>query len=339
MRALAPVLVWAVWLALGVEGVAAAEPEVGASDGPSALEQAQRCLRRGDLACAKAQAEVAAKTEVAAERREALWLLLEVHGLTPGEEAETQAACRALLSVWPTFEPPPDAAPSIVAGCRQARAEAANGAASGSVGANGPGGGAGSDAEGPSGAGDSGAAAGKALAGLDVSDTARAPRGPRERRWSVSLGLGPAIPLGASADRFEVGIQALVDLRHELDTCWALWFQAGLALLRLDSSLPIEPHQGSGLTVFTVALGVERRFPLAAQLEGVVAVALGVGGFGLDGVDDGLGLGLSPSAGVRWQADQNLSVRLDFAPTLIVPFSDTATGGHLSAVLRGEARF
>lgn len=302
-------------------------PEVGpeVSVHEKALELANRCLRRGDLPCAEREAKLASAPEAEpAIRREALVVLVTVSGLG-GESAhsETRARCSALLTVWPGYEPPPGAAPSVVVACREAR---------------------------------------QALLETRLPKIADPPvpllppeeafpppaiykpahladLPPEEKRLSISIAAGLALPLGDSADRFEAGIQAMVDFRFELSEALALWLQGALALLRLDADLPVEPHQGTSLTVFSATAGLEYRSPLARDLELTVGLGLGVGGFGLASADEAMGLGLSPSVGVRYLAAENLAVRGDLAPTIVVPFSDVAVGSHLGFVVRGEARF
>lgn len=291
------------------------------------LERATRCLRRADLTCAEKHAHAANAPEAdRAIRREALVVLVTVAGKVDGDAAlsATRARCQELLTLWPNYEPPPDATPTVARGCQEARQALLEARLPKTL--------------------DPGPAP------LPSPEEAVTPPPiyrpahldelpPEEKRFSVSIGAGVALPLGDSADRFNVGIQALVDLRFEVSDAFAIWLQGGLALLRLDSALPVEPHQSSSLTVFTATVGLEHRSPLADSLELVLALGLGAGGFGLENAGDAMGLAISPVAGVRYLATDNLSVRADVAPTLIVPFSDVATGGHLAFVLRGEARF
>lgn len=298
-------------------------PEVSVHE--KALELANRCLRRGDVACAEREARLASAPEAEpAIRREALVVLVTVSGLGgDGAHEETRARCSALLSLWPGYEPPPGAEPGVVRACKEAR---------------------------------------QALLVTRLPKIADPPvpllppeeafpppaiyrpahlaeLPPEAKRFSISIAAGLALPLGDSADRFEAGIQAMVDFRVELSGALAFWLQGALALLRLDADLPVEPHQGTSLTVFSATAGLEYRSPLAERLELTVGLGLGVGGFGLASADEAIGLGLSPSVGVRYLAAENLAVRGDLAPTIVVPFSDVAVGSHLGFVVRGEARF
>jgi len=290
-----------------------------------ALELANRCLRRDDLPCAEREARVASAPEAEpAIRREALVVWVNVSG-RGGEAAheETRSRCEALLTVWPGYEPPPGAELHVVKACKEAR--------QGLLEARLP-----KLADPP-----------EPL--LPVEEAFPPPAiyrpahlaelPPEEKRLSLSIAAGLALPLGTSSDRFDAGIQAMLDFRYELSDSLALWVQGALALLRLDADLPIEPHQGTSLTVFLATAGLEHRSPLADDLELTVALGLGVGGFGLMSADEAMGLGIAPSVGVRYLAAENLAVRADLAPTIVVPFSGLAVGGHLGFVLRGEARF
>lgn len=291
------------------------------------LEKATRCLRRADTACAEKHAVAANAPEAPiAIRREALHVLVTAAGQADGQAALelTRTRCEALLTLWPNFEPPPDARPTVVQGCSEARKKLLEARLPTLMDPGPP--------------------------PLPNPETAFLPPAiyhpahladlpPEKRRFSFSLAAGVALPLGRSSDRFEAGIQALIDLRFELSGSWALSLQGGLALLRLNADLPVEPHQGTSLTVFSATAGLEHRSPLADSLELVLALGLGAGGFGLQSPDEAMGLAISPNVGVRYLAAESLSVRADVAPTLILPFSDLATGGHLSFVVRGEARF
>jgi|GEM_PF-2901644 len=167
-----------------------------------------------------------------------------------------------------------------------------------------------------------------------------APRPDCPPRFSISLGAGAGIPIGASADRVDAGLHAAVDFRWYPDPHWSLWAQTTLTLLSLVEGLAIEPGGGSSVTVFTVVAGAEWREPVATDLELVIALGLGIGGFGLKSTDEALGWAFDLTLGARYHLDPNLSVRLDFAPIAIIPLdAEQATGGHLSIVLRGEASF
>lgn len=159
-------------------------------------------------------------------------------------------------------------------------------------------------------------------------------------RFSISLGAGVGMPLGASADRFDPGVHAAVDLRWFPDASWALWLQSTLALLPLVDGLPVEPGAGSSVSAFTAVIGAELRVPIAADLWASFALGVGVGGFGLAAADEAMGWAIDATAGARYQLDPNLAVRLDFAPVLVIPIDPERTaGGHLAFVLRGEASF
>jgi len=159
-------------------------------------------------------------------------------------------------------------------------------------------------------------------------------------RFSISLGAGVGIPISASADRVDAGLHAAVDFRWYPDPRWSFWVQTTLTLLPLVAGLPVEPGGGSSVTAFTVVAGAELRETVAPDLELVLALGLGLGGFGIASTDEALGWAFDLSFGARYHLDPNLAVRLDFAPIAIVPLDgERATGGHLAIVLRGEASF
>jgi hypothetical protein len=137
-----------------------------------------------------------------------------------------------------------------------------------------------------------------------------------------------------------MGLHAAIDFRWFPDPSWALWIQTTLALLPLTDGLPVEPGAGSGVSAFTVVAGAELRIDVATDLQANLALAVGLGGFGLNAADEALGWAFDASLGARYQLDPNLALRLDFAPVVVIPLDpERTTGGHLSVVLRGEASF
>ncbi len=298
-------------------------------DPEAELERAARCLRRADFTCAEHHANLVlgvGETLTTELRREALAIATAAiaRAATPGDDARAQAKCSELLAVWPTYEPPPDADPRLVAACAAAR-KAAMEARLPTVLDPGP-------APLPEPA--------DVLPDPVIYKPARLDDlPPEDKRFSVALGAGIAIPIGASGDRFEPGVQAALELRYAFDEQLALWVGGALALLRLSSDLPVEPHQGTSLTSFMAVMGLEYALPVASQVELVTALGLGVGGFGIAAADEAMGLALAPLVGARYLAADNLSVRLDFSPTFIIPVNGIAPAGHLAFVVRGEARF
>jgi hypothetical protein len=314
-----------------VTPAAPATPNAPAAPDPEALlERAARCLRRGDLPCAESEStQLLILPNVAPDvAREAA--AIAVSALARQDKtAAAAAACVRLRSLWPSWSPPPDADPRIGAACTAVPTTTSDPKAADPDKAANP-----DKPTDPDKAADPKPAAAKPTKPPKVKGP------PREPRFSLSLGAGIGLPLGASSDRFDPGMHAALDFRWFPNTCWALWIQATLTLLPLTSGLPVEPGGGSGLTTFTAVIGVERRFPIATDLELSLAAGLGIGGFGVRGATDAMGLGLAASAGVRWRADRNLALRADFAPVATLPFEDgIGLGGHLGFIVRGEASF
>jgi hypothetical protein len=301
-------------------------PLAWAAPDPEALvEQAARCLRRGDPACAEAAAREALSLSdlpPALAREAAALALAALAALERADDAV--AACARLRVLWPGYAPPPDADPRVSEACAK---ESKGDAPDAIPRAAGP-----LPEAGPSGGGTEAAAAPRAAQGSQ----SREPRQPR----GLSLGGGPGVPLGPSADRFELGIHAALDMQVSLSPCWRLWAQGTLALLRLDPSVPVEPSQPTTLTAFTVTFGVIWKVALGARVDALAGLAAGLGGFGLDRPLDGFGLALSPLLGVRQALDDHLGLRLDLAPVVVVPFApDLSAGGHLAVVFRVDASF
>ena len=314
--------------------LAAAGPALAATPAPTVdaeaeLERAARCLRRADFTCAEHHAALALgvgdalTTEL---RREALAIATAAiaRAAAPGDDTRAQAKCSELLSIWPTYEPPPDADSRLVEACAAARRAALESRLP-AVLDPGP-----APLAEPS----------QVLPDPFIYKPKRlAELPPEDKRFSVALGAGLALPIGASGDRFDPGVQAALEFRYALDEQLAVWVGGSLALLRLSSDLPVEPHQGTSLTAFTAAIGLEYAISVAHKVEVVTALGLGIGGFGLAAADEALGLALAPVVGARYLAADNLSVRLDFSPSLVIPMNGIEPGGHLAFVARGEARF
>lgn len=301
------------------------EPEAAEAE----LERAARCLRRAELACAEHHARRVAGDQAASLelKREALAIAVSAIARADAADADARAsaACGELLAIWPNYAPPPDADARIARACEQARRVALERGLPRTIDAGPP------PRPPPS----------EILpAPLIYRPSALAELPPEERRFSVSLGVGVAVPVGAPADRFEAGVQAAIDLRVALGDGLSLWASASLALLRLSATLPVEPYQGTSLTSYQAVLGLELSLPLIERLELVGAVGAGFGGFGLSSADEALGFAVAPVIGARYQAVENLAVRVDLAPAIVIPLqAGIGVGGHLAVLLRGEASF
>lgn len=159
-------------------------------------------------------------------------------------------------------------------------------------------------------------------------------------RWRLSLGAGVGLAIGESGERFDPGPTALLDVSRDVVGPLAVWFQVALSLMSFDGGVDVEPGYSRGLTTASGVVGVSVTLPIAGDLSATIAGGLGAGAFGVRSLDEAVGAAFHGSAGVRWQLDESLALRVDAAPTLIVPAGDAiGAGGQLNVVARGEIRF
>lgn len=301
----------------------------------TSLEAAQRCFRRADMACALKQVEKAlvAPAADAAIVREAK--ALEAQALARLDRApEAEAAFTTLATLWPGWRAPPDADPRVTTAFAKAARARLQGALPKAIDPGPP----------PLPAAKPDPAeltqhlpAARLVRPVDLGAT---PDPNRVPRLALSLGAGLGFPIGDAADRVGSGVHAAIDFHWKFSDLWALWVQGTISLLPLASGLPVEPGQGQSLTAVSIVVGSELAIPIIDTFEAVLAAGVGFGAFGFGRTDQAYGLALDGVVGVRWQAQRNLAVRLDFAPVMTLPASDgVGLGGHLSVVLRGETRF
>ncbi|MFO0748748.1 MAG: hypothetical protein U1F43_24255 [Myxococcota bacterium] len=108
----------------------------------------------------------------------------------------------------------------------------------------------------------------------------------------------------------------------------------------LTDGLPVEPGHGRALppSAWLPASSCTCRWPMPLS-SWLSALGVGLGGFGYSKPDEGMGSAPAPDLGVRWQADDNLALRVDLAPVIVFAADGgIGPGGHL-AVLQGETRF
>ena len=158
-------------------------------------------------------------------------------------------------------------------------------------------------------------------------------------RWTASLGGGIAIPLPDSDHLYAPGPAVLIEVTCRLWGELSLWTQATISLMSFQEDVVIEPGYGRGLTAASGVVGVAYSIPVLDWIDAHVAAGVGVGGFGVHGPGEAIGLAFDSSAGFRLRFDGHLAVRVDLVPTLLVPTDGAGVGGHLSATVRGELRF
>jgi len=159
------------------------------------------------------------------------------------------------------------------------------------------------------------------------------------KRWAISLGGGVAIPLPGSDHVVAPGPAALLEATVRLWGGLSLWAQTTISLLTFEEEVDVEPGYGRGLTAASGVVGAALSVPILEWMDANFAAGIGVGGFGVHGPVEALGLALDASAGLRMRFDRHLAVRVDLVPTVLIPTSGLAAGGHVSAVVRGELGF
>ncbi|MGM0575086.1 MAG: hypothetical protein ACQEXJ_05080 [Myxococcota bacterium] len=317
-------------LALALLLLAAPARGQGAAD---LLDEAAACHRRDRPECTlrKADAALEALTDEspAALRREALLLRAEALALLDRPE-EAREAFRALLSAQPSWRPPPDADPRVRSAAEDARRERLLEHLPDTLDAGPP-----PEPEAPKPEEmlpDPALYAPDHIVEMDPEESL-------VPKWRLSLGAGVGLLAGDSADRFDAGPTALLEVSRDLVGPLSLWFQAALSLLSFDDSVQAEPGYSRGLTTASAVLGLQVGLPVGGDFDIVLAGGVGAGGFGLRNLDEAVGAAFHGSAGVRWQMDEHLALRVDAVPTLFVPAGDVGAAGHVSVVGRAEIRF
>jgi len=162
----------------------------------------------------------------------------------------------------------------------------------------------------------------------------------------ASAGAGVAIPVGASARRYDPGLQAILEIgwRPSIPEgaapAFGIVMHLSLAFLPLSDAIIAEPGQSTTLEVFSLAVAGDLRLRLAPSWHLVAQAGLGTGSFAIGASSSGPALALHGSLGVLWQLEDAFGLRLDLTPTLLLPFSDRANiGGHPAFTLRAEGSF
>lgn len=159
--------------------------------------------------------------------------------------------------------------------------------------------------------------------------------------WHVGVGGGIMLLGGASADRYDPGVGAVLDLIYRFDDTWGLWVQGMLTIHELSDGVRAEPGYSRGLTSASGAVGGRAGFPIIEQLEITAGLAVGGGTFGVKDLGEQPALALHGALGVRYLATKQLGVRLEVSPLVFVPLDggDVGPAASIGVVARAEIRF
>lgn len=311
-----------------------AAPAAWPADGADLLDKAAACRRRAKPDCAlewaqRARAALTADDPIALRREAAL---VEAESLALLDRAEEAVAgFERFLTLQPEWRPPSDADPRVLAAVAAARRASLDERLPGRL-------------EPPRPTlpppvdplellPPPALYAPERLVTLDT-DAGLHPR------WRLSIGAGVALVSGRAKDRYDLGPTVALEIARDLGDHVALWAQLALTLLSFDGRVKAEPGEGRGLTVAAGVLGVQVPITLAPRWALVLAAGVGGGSFGTRSIGQAPGLALQGSAGIRWQLDQHLALRLDATPHAIIPIGRSeGLAGHVGIVARGEIRF
>ncbi len=160
------------------------------------------------------------------------------------------------------------------------------------------------------------------------------------KSFRLALGVGGAIIAGDSADVFEHGLAATLELAFKPDDSWRAQLTVSVSLHDVVDGLRAEPGFGRGLTTVAITMGAGYDLQLIEDFEMIFALAVGGGFFGARSATDEAGLVGQAVVGLRYWISDALALRADATPVVFVPIDgDVGLAAHVNVFARAEAKF